>query len=130
MSTGCHSDCFQATPRNLKVLVQNPWHWWLGGALTQEAPSLVILQALEVATPANMTPLCVNVGATKRVYHCWVVGCHDGPSISHVAICTFVHNDHLGMKLLCPFCLQTFLNSDALRWHKRQVHTLGSPNPH
>ena len=37
------------------------------GILAQEAPSLTISQALEVAIPANMTPLCLNVGGIKRV---------------------------------------------------------------
>ena len=33
--------------------------------LAQEAPSLAVSQALEVVIPAHMTPLCLNVGASK-----------------------------------------------------------------
>ena len=36
-----------------------------GGILAQEAPSLTISQALEIVIPINMTPLHLNVGASK-----------------------------------------------------------------
>ena len=36
-----------------------------GSGLAQEAPSLAVSQALEIAIPAHMTPLCLNVGASK-----------------------------------------------------------------
>ena len=130
MMMGYHCDSVQATPRNLKVLVQNPWHLWLGITQAQEAPSLAIPQALEVTILANMTPLHVNLGATKRVYSCWVEGCNEVPSTACVAICAHVHRAHLGVKLSCPSSLWTFLNSDTLGQHKKQVHTSGSPNPH
>ena len=78
-----------------------------GGAYRhRRALSLTIPHALEVAIPANMTPLHVNVGATKRVYCCLVEGCHQRPLASHVAICSHVCRAHLGVKLSCPLCLQ------------------------
>ena len=101
-----------------------------GGTQAQQIPSFATPQALEVTIPANIIPLCIHMGAAKRVYHCWVEGCHKWPSTSCVAICAHVHRDHLGMKLSFPSCLQTFLNSDVFRWHKKQVHTSGSPDPH
>ena len=87
--------------RSLKVLILSPsflcWgHTGTGG------PSLAIPQALEVAIPADMTPLCLNVGDVKRVYQCWIGGCSEGLSTSHMTICTHVHWAHLGVKLVCP----------------------------
>ena len=93
-----------------------------GSRLAQEAPSLAVSQALEVAIPTHMTPLCLNVGGIKRVYKYQVEGCSEGPSISWASICTHVHCDHLGVRLPCPSCTQTFLNSHALRCHKK-IHT-------
>ena len=94
-----------------------------GGILAQEAPSLVISQALEVAIPAHMTPLHLNVGGIKRVYKCWVEGSSKGPSTSWAAISRHVCWVHLGVRLGCPSCSQTFLNLDALRHHKKKIHT-------
>ena len=86
---------------------------------------LAIPQTLEVTILADTTPLPVNVGAAKRVYHCWVEGCHKGPSISHVAICAHVHRDHLGVRLPCPSCPQAFLKLDPLRKHKKTNSYIG-----
>ena len=95
----------------------------------QETSSLTISQALEVAIPANMTPLCLHVGDIKRVYMHQVEGCSERPSTSWTAICTHVHWAHFGVRLACPSCSQTFLNWDALRCHKKKIHTFGSPDP-
>ena len=43
--------------------------------LALEAPSLVVQEALDVAIPAHMTPLCLQLWGTKRIYQCWVEGC-------------------------------------------------------
>ena len=129
-SMGCHCDHIQATPRIVKMLVQTPASVDEGGTQAQETPPLAILQALEVTIPTKMTPLYVNMGATKRVYHYQVEGHHKVPSTSHVAICAHVFRDHLGVKLSCPSCQWTFLNLNAVRQHKKQGHTLGSPDPH
>ena len=90
--------------------------------LAQEAPSLAFSQALEVAIPTHMPPLCLNVGVIKRVCKCWVEECSKGLSTSQVAICTHVCQYPLGLRLACPSCTQTFLNSDALRCHKK-IHS-------
>ena len=37
-----------------------------GGTQAQEAPSLAVSQALEVAIPTDMTPFHLNVGSIKR----------------------------------------------------------------
>ena len=84
-----------------------------GSGLAQEAPSLPVSQVLEVAIPTHMTPLYLNVGGVKRVYKCQVEGYSEGPSTSQAAICTHVHHDHLGVRLACPSCTQTFLNPEA-----------------
>ena len=60
-----------------------------------------------------------TAGGIKRVYKCQVEGCSEGPSTSHATICVHVHRDHLGVRLACPSCTKTFLNSDALRCHKK-----------
>ena len=93
-----------------------------GSRLAQEASSLAVSQVLEVAIPFHMTPLCLNVGGTKRVYTCWVEGCSKGLPTSQAAICAHMCCDHLGVRLACPSCTQTFLNSDALMHHKN-IHT-------
>ena len=72
-------------------------------------PSLSIPQSKEVAIPAGMEPLWINMGNTKWFYCCWVKGCPGGPSISHAAICSHMCQAHLGTKLSCPFCPRTFL---------------------
>ena len=109
--------------RSPKRLNLNPPLPQLRGHTAQEAPSLTIFQALEVAILTNMVPLHLNVGGITRVYKCWVEGFSEGPSTSHAAICTQVHWVHLGVRLGCPSCSQTFLNSDALRHHKKKIHT-------
>ena len=76
--------------------------------LALEAPSLATPEALEVAIPAHMTPLHLQLGDIKRVYKCWVKDCREGPSTSHATICVHVHRDHLGVGLACPSCNKTF----------------------
>ena len=83
-------------------------------AVSQAAP-----EVLEVAIPANMTPLCLQLGGIKRVYKCWVEGCKEGLLTSCATICTHEHRLHLGVGLTCSFCAKTFLNPDTLRHHKK-----------
>ena len=78
--------------------------------------------ALEVAIPAHMAPLHLQLEGIKRVYKCRVEGCTEGPSTSHAAICAHVPREHLGMRLACPSCAKTF-NWDTLR-HHRETHDL------
>ena len=87
--------------------------------LALEAPSLAVLQALEVAIPTHTAPLHLQLGGVKRVYKCCVEECSEGPSTSHAAICAHVCGDHLGVRLACPSCAKTFLNSDALSHHRK-----------
>ena len=118
-----HHHCIQATPqvsRGVKPEPSTPVAE--GSGLAQQASSLAVSQALEVAIPTHMTPLCLNVGGIKRVYKCWVEGCSEGPSTSQAAICAHVHCDHLRVRLACPSCNQTFLNLDALRHHMK-IHS-------
>ena len=87
--------------------------------LASEAPSSAATPALEVAIPTHVAPLHLQDGGIKMVYKCGVEGCSDGPSTSWAAICAHVHRDHLGVRLPCPSCTKTFLNSDALRHHRK-----------
>ena len=43
-----------------------------GNGLALVVPSSAVSQSLDVAIPAHMTPLCLNVGGIKRVYKWWV----------------------------------------------------------
>ena len=61
------------------------------------------------------------IGGIERVYKCWVEGCSDGPSTLWPTICAYVCRDHLRVRLACPSCAKTFLNSDALRC-QRKIH--------
>ena len=90
--------------------------------LTLEVPSSTASPALEVTIPAHMTPLHLQLGGIKRVYKCWVEGCSVGPSTSQATICVYVCRDQLGVRLACPSCAKAFLNSDALR-HHRKIHS-------
>ena len=58
---------------------------------------------------ADMELLRINLGDTRWVYHCHVEGCTEGPLTSWAAICSHVCWVHLGMKLPCAHCSQTFL---------------------
>ena len=77
-----------------------------GDVMAQEAPSLAISQALEVAIPTHMTPLDLNVGAS-RVYKCQVEGVQwetiDLPGC-HMHSCVL---GPFGVRLACPSCTQT-----------------------
>ena len=48
--------------------------------LALEASTAAELQASEVAIPAHMIPLHLQLGGIKRVYRCQVEGCTEGPS--------------------------------------------------
>ena len=90
--------------------------------LALEAPSSAVSQALDVAIPTHMAPLHLQLGSLKRIYKCQVEGCSEEPSTSLATICAHVHRDHLKVMLACPSCTKTFLNSDALR-HHRKIHS-------
>ena len=75
-----------------------------GGILAQEAPSLAVSQTLDVAIPANMEPLHLNMWGIKRVYKCWVEWCSEEPSTSHAAIHVHVCKVPLGVSLGYPPC--------------------------
>ena len=70
--------------------------------------------------PADMQPLRIQLGGTKRVYQCRVEGCKEGPSTSRAAICSHIRRVHLGMGLVCPLCHKSFFNPDAFRCHKKR----------
>ena len=107
--------------RSLKKLHLKLQLLCLENELALDVPSTATSQALEVAIPAHMAPLCPQLRGIKRVYKCWVEGCSEGPSTSHAAICVHVHRDHLGVRLVCPSHTKTFLNSDTLMCH-RKIH--------
>ena len=69
---------------------------------------------------ADMQPLCIQLGGTKRVYQCQVEGCKEGPSTSQAAVCAHVRRVHLGVGLVCPLCSKSFFNLDAFRHHKKK----------
>ena len=68
---------------------------------------------------ADMQPLHIQLGGTKRVYQCWVEGCKECPSTSRAAICAHIRRAHLGMGLVCPLCSRSFFNPDVFRHHKK-----------
>ena len=68
---------------------------------------------------ADMQPLRIQLGGTKRIYKCWVEGCEEGPSTSWAAICAHVRKVHLGVGLVCPLCGKSFYNLDVFRCHKK-----------
>ena len=79
-----------------------------GSGLAQEASSMAVSQALEVAIPPIWHPFAWMWGH-QRVYKCSVEGFSEGLSTSQAAICAHVHHDHLGVMLACPSCTWTFL---------------------
>ena len=71
--------------------------------LALEVPSPAATEALEVAIPIHVTPLCLQLGGIKRVYKCWVEGCTRG----HQLTCCYLHTcmqralgGEVGMSLL------------------------------
>ena len=58
----------------------------------KQAPELTSLTAPSVSEgeiPANMQPLCIQLGGVKRIYRCQVEGCREGPSPSMPpSVCT------------------------------------------
>ena len=89
----------------LLLAVRQSWH---------QKHSLQLRHKLQVAIPAHMISLHLQLGGIKRMYKCQVEGCMEGPSTSHAAICIHVHREHLGVGLACPSCAKTFFNSDTL----------------
>ena len=81
------------------------------------------------AIPAEMAPLCINIGDTKQIYCCQVKGCPEGPLTSWDAICFLVYCAHLGNKLTCPSCTHTFFNTDTLQQHGKVANSSGSSDP-
>ena len=71
---------------------------------------------------ADMQPLRIQLGGTKRVYQCQVEGCKEGPSTSWAAICAHIRKVHLGVGLVCPLCSKSFFNPDIFRHHKKTQH--------
>ena len=69
--------------------------------------------------PADMQPLRIQLGGTKRVYQYWVEDCKEGPSTSQAAICAHIRRVHLGVGLVCPLCSKSFFNPDIFRHHKK-----------
>ena len=88
------------------------------GPATASAPAAAI-SVPEGDLLADMQPLRIQLGGTKRVYQCWVEGCKEGPSTSWAAICAHVRKVHLGVGLVCPLCSKSFYNPDVFRHHKK-----------
>ena len=86
---------------------------------TPESTSLTVPSVLEGEIPANMQPLCIQLGGIKRVYRCQVEGCREGPSTSHATICAHIYRVHLGVGFMCPLCNKSFFNHDTFRCHKK-----------
>ena len=97
-----------------------------GGVPAQVAPSLAVPQALEVTIPANMTPLCVNVGPLRG----FITGRLRGATKDlPPPICPYVCKDHLGVKLSCPSTDLPQLGCYQVA-QKKQIHTLVSADQH
>ena len=88
------------------------------GSSTVSAPAAAT-PAPESDILADMQPLRIQLGGTKRVYQCQVEGCKEGPSTSQVAICAHVRKVHLGVGLVCLLCSKSFFNPDIFRCHKK-----------
>ena len=86
-----------------------------------ESTSSTAPSVLEREIPANMQPLCFQLGGIKHVYRCQVEGCREGPSTSHATICAHVSRVHLGVGLVCPHCNKSFFNPDTFR-HQKKGH--------
>ena len=84
-----------------------------------ELTSLTAPLVSEGEIPANMQPLCIQLGGVKRVYRCQVEGCKEGPSTFQATICAHVCKVHLGVGLVCPLCNKSFFNPDTFRCHKK-----------
>ena len=92
------------------------------GGMSEQGASLTFPNPIKANIPTEMASMHVNISDSQWVYHCQAEGCAEGTSSSHATIYTHVCCAHLGMKLLCPFCLVTFLNSDTLKWHGMWAH--------
>ena len=86
-----------------------------------ESISVTVPPVLEGEIPANMQPLCIQLGGIKRVYRCQVEGCREGPSTSHTTICVHIQQVHLGVGLVCHLCSKSFFNPDTFRCHKKVI---------
>ena len=86
-----------------------------------ESASPAVLPVSEEVIPANMQPLCIQLGGVKWVYRCQVEGCKEGPSTSQATISAHVHKVHLGVGLVCPSCSKSFFNLDTF-WCYRKSH--------
>ena len=84
-----------------------------------ESTSSTAPSVLEGEIPANMPPLCIQLGSIKTVYRCQVEGCREGPSTSHATISAHMCRVHLGVGLVCPLCNKSFFNPDTFRCHKK-----------
>ena len=84
--------------------------------------SVAATPAPESNIPADMQPLRIQLGGTKRVYQCWVEGCKEGQSTSWAAICAHVRKVHLGVGLVCLLCSKSFFNPDVFQHHKKTHH--------
>ena len=91
------------------------------GPATVPAP-VAATPATEGDILADMQPLRIQLGGTKRVYQCQVEGCKEGASTSHAAICSHIRRVHLGMGLVCPLSYKSFFNLDAFRHHKKNTN--------
>ena len=84
-----------------------------------ESTTLTAPSVLEEEIPANMQPLCIQLGGIKRVYRCQVEGCREEPSTSHATICVHIRRVHMGVGLVCLLCSKSFFNPDTFRCHKK-----------
>ena len=75
------------------------------------------------AIPTHMAPLYLQLGASRGYRNAKLRVAVRGQSTSCVTMCAHVCRDHLGVRVACPSCAKTFLNSDDLRHHKK-IHSL------
>ena len=61
-----------------------------------ESASSTLPSVLKGEIPADIQPLCIQLGGIKRVYWCQIEGCKEGPSTSCATICAHMFRVHLG----------------------------------
>ena len=89
-----------------------------GHVLAEEAASMAVSQALEVAIPTHMTPLCLNVVGIKRVSNSGLRGAvrdHPPPGLPCALMCTMTIWGQ-GWHIPCiPKCFLTQMSSGTTR---------------
>ena len=104
----------QAAPTEVETKAYTPAVEEIG--LAPETPSSAASQSFGGCHPHPHDTLHLNVGASKGCIH---TGSRVAARGHQPQRPLYVHCAHLGVRLACPSCDQTFLSWDALRCHKK-----------